>query len=85
MKRLKPVIVVWDDIVDGGGEWAHPETADPKPVRVRTVGFLKARNKTHIVIARDYYDQGHHRVHGGLLAIPHGCIVSVTDLEPGKA
>ena len=80
MRRYKPVLVVWDDIVDHGADWQHEGDADPKPVRVRTVGYLKTENKTHIVIARDYYDYLGKRVHGGLLAIPRGCIVSITEL-----
>lgn len=83
MKRLKPVIVVWRDILDHGADWQHEGDADPKPVLVRTLGFLKAENKTHVVIARDYYDHLGKRVHGGLLAIPHGCIVSITELSSG--
>lgn len=80
MKRLNPVLVVWHDILDHGADWHHDGDADPKPVRVNTVGFLKAETKQHIVIARDYYDLAGKRAHGGLIAIPRGCIVSITEL-----
>lgn len=80
MKRLKPVLVVWRDILDHGADWHHDGDADPRPVRVSTVGYLKSETKQHIVIARDYYDLNGKRTHGGLLAIPRGCIVSVTEL-----
>lgn len=80
MRRYKTVLVEWHDVFDGGAEWTHPETPDPKPVLVRTVGFLKAEAKKHITIARDYYDEGGRRVHGGLIAIPRGMIVRIVEL-----
>lgn len=80
MKRLKPVLVVWKDILDNGADWHHDGDVEPRPVRVNTIGFLKTETKAHIVIARDYYDLDGKRVHGGLLALPRGCIVSITDL-----
>lgn len=83
MKRLKPVLVVWRDIQDGGGDWAHTPSDDPRPVTVRTVGFLKAKNKTHILLTRDHYTSDGKTVFGGQLAIPHGVIVSITELVSG--
>lgn len=80
MRRLKPFLVIWRDIIDHGPDWHHEGDADPRPVSVRTVGFLKSENKQHIVLARDYYDYGGKRVHGGLIAIPRGCIVSMTEV-----
>lgn len=79
LKKLKPVLVEWLDILDGGGEWQPPHTT-PSPVKVRTVGYLYKSNKKHIVLIRDYFDLDGHRTIGGALAIPFGCIVKITNL-----
>lgn len=78
-KRLKPVTVEWQDILDGGGEWQDGLIS---PVLVRTSGFLLSQNKNHVVIVRDYYDQDGKRILGGQLAIPVGCIKRLLVLEP---
>lgn len=78
-KDLKPVLVEWHDILDGGGEW---QDEDPiSPVTVYTAGFLLSRGPKHIVIARDYFDHEGKRTLGGRLAIPTGCIVRIQNLK----
>ena len=84
MRRYKPVLVHWFDIQDGGGEWAHAPSDDPRPVTVRTVGYLKAKNKTHILVARDHYTSDGKTVYGGQLAIPHGVIQKLVSLSEGE-
>ena len=78
-KRLRPVTVEWQDILDGGGEW-HDGLISP--VLVRTSGFLLSEGKNHVVIVRDYYDQDGKRILGGQLAIPVGCIKRLIKLKP---
>jgi hypothetical protein len=87
LKPLKPVLVEWSDILDGGPEW-HPHDGDQlKPVRVKTTGYLLSVSKKHIVIVRDYFDAEGKRTLGGRLAIPTGCIERIlyltqTDTKP---
>lgn len=78
LKKLKPVLVEWRDILDGGSEW-HDD-GEIAPVTVMTVGFLLSKRPEHIVIIRDYYDQDGKRTLGGRLAIPVGCVVKITNL-----
>lgn len=78
-QKLKPILVEWMDIVDGGGEW---QTDTPSPVKVRTIGYLYKQTKKHIVVIRDYHDMDGHRTIGGTLAIPNGCIHRVVNLVP---
>jgi hypothetical protein len=81
LKPLKPVLVEWSDILDGGAEWHQHDGKHLKPVRVRTVGYLMHVNKKHIVIVRDYYDSEGKRILGGRLAIPVGCIEKIVYLD----
>lgn len=87
LKPLKPVLVEWSDILDGGSEW-HPHDGEQiKPVRVKSTGYLLSVNKKHIVIVRDYFDCDGKRTLGGRLAIPTGCIERIlylnqSDLKP---
>ena len=76
IKKLKPVLVEWHDILDGGAEWQ--DEGELAPVTVLTAGFLLSRGPKHIVVVRDYYDHEGKRVYGGKLAIPTGCIVKST-------
>lgn len=78
-RRLKPVMVEWQDILDGGAEWHDGIIA---PVLVRTTGFLLAENKKHVVLVRDYFDLDGKRTLGGQLAIPLGCIRRMIVLAP---
>lgn len=78
-KRLKPVMVEWQDILDGGAEWQDGVIA---PVLVRTTGFLLTENKKHVVLVRDYFDLDGKRTLGGQLAIPLGCIKRMVELVP---
>lgn len=78
-KRLKPVMVEWQDILDGGGEWQDGVIA---PVLVRSTGFLLSQGPKHIVLVRDYFDLEGRRTLGGQLAIPVGCIKRLVILEP---
>lgn len=78
LKKLKPVLVEWHDILDGGSEWN--EEHELEPVTVLTAGFLLSRGQKHIVIVRDYYDHEEKRTLGGRLAIPVGCIVRIQNL-----
>lgn len=73
LKKLKPVLVEWSDILDGGAEWNDDH--DLEPVTVMTAGFLLSKGPKHIVVVRDYYDHEGKRTLGGRLAIPVGCIV----------
>ena len=78
-KKLKPVLVEWHDILDGGGEW-QDDDGNLAPVTVRTVGFLLSKGPKHIVVTRDYFDNDGKRTLGGRLAIPVGCIVKIQNL-----
>lgn len=78
LKKLKPVLVEWHDILDGGAEWQ--DESELAPVTVLTAGFLLTKGLKHIVVVRDYYDHDGKRVYGGKLAIPVGCIVKTTPL-----
>lgn len=88
LKPLKPVLVEWSDILDGGSEWhEHDAKHQLKPVRVKTTGYLLSVSRKHIVIVRDYYDHDGKRTLGGRLAIPCGCIEKIvylaqTDTKP---
>lgn len=88
LKPLKPVLVEWSDILDGGSEWhEHDAKHQLKPVRVKTTGYLLSISQKHIVIVRDYFDQDGKRTLGGRLAIPCGCIerivyMAATDSKP---
>lgn len=79
LKKLKPVLVEWSDILDGGAEW-HDD-GNLEPVTVFTVGFLLSKGPKHIVVIRDYYDMDNKRTLGGRLAIPVGCIVKIVNLS----
>jgi hypothetical protein len=81
LKRLKPVLVEWLDILDGGPEW-HENELPLNPVRVKTIGYLWSEGRKHIVVVRDYYDLDGKRTLGGRLAIPKGCIQKLVPLEP---
>lgn len=77
LKTLKPVLVEWSDIFDGGADW-HPHDGEQlRPVRVKTTGYLLSVSRKHIVIVRDYYDHDGKRTLGGRLAIPVGCIEKI--------
>lgn len=78
IKRLRPVMVEWHDILDGGGEWQ--DDGDIAPVTVFSAGFMLSKGPKHIVLVRDYYDHDGKRTLGGRLAIPVGCIVKITQL-----
>lgn len=81
LKPLKPVLVEWSDILDGGAEWHEHDVKHPlKPVRVKTIGYLLSVSKKHIVIVRDYFDHDGKRTLGGRLAIPCGCIEKIVYL-----
>lgn len=88
LKPLKPVLVEWSDILDGGPDWHEHDVKNPlKPVRVKTTGYLLSVSQKHIVIVRDYFDQDGKRTLGGRLAIPCGCIerivyMAATDSKP---
>jgi hypothetical protein len=77
-KKLRPVLVEWHDILDGGSEWQ--DDGDISPVTVKTVGFMLSKGPKHIVVIRDYFDHDDKRTFGGRLAIPSGCIVKITQL-----
>lgn len=79
LKKLRPVLVEWHDILDGGAEWQ--ESGELEPVAVFTAGFLLTKGPKHLVIARDYYDHEEKRTYGGKLAIPTGCVVKITSLQ----
>ena len=78
LKKLKPVLVEWHDILDGGSEWSDGHELEP--VTVLTAGFLLSKGQKHIVVVRDYYDHEEKRTLGGRLAIPVGCIVRLVNL-----
>jgi hypothetical protein len=78
LKKLKPVLVEWADILDGGAEWSDGHELEP--VTVYTAGFLLSKGPKHIVVVRDYYDHEDKRVLGGRLAIPVGCITRIQNL-----
>lgn len=80
LKPLKPVLVEWSDILDGGPEWHEHDGKNLKPVRVKTIGYLMTTSQKHIVIVRDYFDQEGKRTLGGRLAIPTGCIEKIVYL-----
>ena len=87
LRPLKPVLVEWSDILDGGAEWHAHDGKHIKPVRVKTVGYLMFESKKHIVVVRDYFDHEGQRTLGGRLAIPCGCIekivyLNATDQKP---
>lgn len=77
-KPLKPVLVTWFDIVDGGSDWS--EEHELEPVTVLSAGFLLSKGQKHVVIVRDYYDHDGKRTLGGRLAIPVGAIVKIQNL-----
>jgi len=82
LKPLKPVLVEWSDILDGGAEWHEHDAKHPlKPVRVKTTGYLLSVSRKHIVIVRDYFDCEGKRTLGGRLAIPVGCIEKIVYLD----
>jgi hypothetical protein len=76
-----PVVVVWRDIFDEGPEWIHPGADPIVPVVVRTAAYLLCKNADFVVVARDYYDHEGARVYGGRMAIPYGCIDSITGID----
>lgn len=76
-----PVVVVWRDILDEGSEWIHPDSDPIVPVVVRTAAYLLYKTPEFVVIARDYYDHDGSRVYGGRMAIPYGCIDSITCID----
>jgi hypothetical protein len=78
LKKLKPVLVEWQDIIDGGGEWSDDHELEP--VTVFTAGFLLSKGQKHIVIVRDYYDHEEKRTFGGRLSIPVGTVVRIQNL-----
>ena len=78
-KKLLPVMVEWRDILDGGAEWSDDHNI--VPADVVTVGFLLSRNKSHLVIVRDYCDVDDERSLGGRLAVPVGCVKKIRRLS----
>jgi hypothetical protein len=78
LKKLKPVLIEWQDIIDGGGEWSDDHELEP--VTVFTAGFLLSKGQKHIVIVRDYYDHEEKRTFGGRLSIPVGTVVRIQNL-----
>lgn len=78
LKKLNAVLVEWQDIIDGGGEWSDDHELEP--VTVLTAGFLLSKGQKHIVIVRDYYDHEGKRTYGGRLAIPVGAVVRIQGL-----
>ena len=78
LKKLKPVLVEWADILDGGADWSDDHELEP--VTVLTAGFLLSKSLTRVVIVRDYFDNDGKRTLGGRLAIPVGCIVKIQNL-----
>jgi hypothetical protein len=78
IKKLKPVLVEWQDIIDGGGEWSDDHELEP--VTVWTAGFILSKGPKHIVIVRDYYDHEEKRTFGGRLSIPVGTVVRIQNL-----
>lgn len=78
LKKLRPVLVEWQDIIDGGGEWSDDHELEP--VTVFTTGFILSKGQKHIVIVRDYYDHEDKRTFGGRLSIPVGTVVRIQNL-----
>jgi hypothetical protein len=78
LKKLKPVLVEWRDIIDGGGEWSDDHELEP--VTVYTAGFILSKGQKHIVIVRDYFDHEGKRTLGGRLSIPVGTVVRIQTL-----
>jgi hypothetical protein len=78
LKKLKPVLVEWSDILDGGAEWSDDHELEP--VTVFTAGFLLSKGQKHIVIVRDYFDHDGKRTLGGRLSIPVGTVVRIQNL-----
>lgn len=78
LKKLKPVLVEWQDIIDGGAEWSDDHELEP--VTVLTAGFLLSKSQKHIVVVRDYYDHDGKRTLGGRLSIPVGTVVKIQNL-----
>lgn len=78
LKKLKPVLVEWSDILDGGAEWNDDHELEP--VTVFTAGFILSKGPKHIVVVRDYFDHDGKRTLGGRLAIPVGCITKIVGL-----
>lgn len=78
LKKLKPVLVEWHDILDGGSDWSDDHELEP--VTVFTTGFILSKGPKHIVIVRDYYDHDGKRTFGGRLSIPVGTVVKIQNL-----
>lgn len=78
LKKLRPVLVEWRDILDGGADWSDEHELEP--VTVFTTGFLLSKGQQHLVIVRDYYDHDGKRTFGGRLSIPVGTVVRIQSL-----
>lgn len=79
LKKLKPVLVEWHDILDGGSDWS--DDGELEPVTVFTAGFILSKGPKHIVLVRDYYDHDGKRTFGGRLSIPVGTVVRIQNLS----
>lgn len=79
MKEPKLVEIVWHDILDSGSDWVHGEEM-PKPVTVKTVGYIVEKKKSHITLTRDFYHLDGKRTLGGIITIPKGVIMQINEL-----
>lgn len=72
--KSKVILVDWFDIAYGAGHWDPTIT----PAKVSSVGYLVRKTKKELIVAMSRaWDSDH----GGLLAIPMGCVKSIKRLQ----
>lgn len=84
---LKPVLLVWKDIVYSEG-WNSQKKFDKFTTNtghnvVRQLGFLVEDDEDQVVIVDSYFTD--ESAYGTIHKIPKGCIISITPLTEGSS
>ena len=77
---FKCVEVLWVDCCSTGEGWTGEKNL-PTPKEMTTRGWLVHEVEDYVCIAGTYYKDGNDFLFGEVIAIPHRCILSVTELE----
>lgn len=81
---MRQVIVEWDDAVHPAPEWVSLSDVPNHPLRMVSLGWLVRWDSERLLLAQSSGIGEADPTLGGVLTIPAGCVVSVSNVVRGK-